>query len=75
MGHACVGGIFESHFHAITDVIFIKKDISVDEQWETKQQRSIEIYDKISLYLTEEGLISPAERVRFLELLQEGVKS
>ena len=54
--------------------IFYKKgDAHVTNQQEGKQmKKTVEIYDKISIYLTEEELLTPAERVRFLELIENG---
>lgn len=31
---------------------------------------SIDIFEKIALFLTEEGLITPSECIKFLELIQ-----
>lgn len=46
------------------------------ERMEDEQMKSsIEIYDRIALYLTETELLSPVERVRFLELVRKGKTS
>lgn len=45
------------------------------KQQEENTMKTIEIYDKISLYLAEEDLLTPAERVRFLELIENGAYS
>ena len=36
------------------------------------QEKNTENYDQIAMYLTEVGLLTQAERVRFLELVEEG---
>ena len=47
-------------------------DQSKEEQ---QMKKTNEIYDKISHYLTEEDLLTPAERIRFLELIENGAYS
>lgn len=46
-----------------------------DRMEDEQMKSSIEIYDRIALYLTETELLSPAERVRFLELVRKGALS
>ena len=36
------------------------------------QEKYAEIYDQISMYLTREELLTPGERIRFLELMEDG---
>ena len=42
------------------------------EEKQTETVETMEIYHQISMYLTEEKLLTQAERIRFLKLLEDG---